>query len=107
MWNTNSGADSFEDFDVATTLSQTITSSQGATVGPLAATAFVTINNLGPDPGPLIVSWSASPPANFINVFGSVTVNPVEDNVGLWLLLSNSGLTIVGPFGQQFAINYA
>ena len=91
---------------MATTLSQTITSSQGATVGPLAATAFVTINNLGPDPGPLIVSWGASPP-NSINVSGSVTFNPGEDNTGMWPLINNSGLTIFGQFGQQFAINYA
>jgi hypothetical protein len=92
---------------MSTTLSETITSCQGATVGPLAATAFVTINNLGPDPGPLTVSWGEGPPANSILVPGSITINQIEDNVGLWPLLSNSALTILGPIGQQFSLYYA
>jgi hypothetical protein len=72
---------------MATTLSETITSCQGSTVGPLNATAFVTINNIGPDPGPLTVSWGALPPANSIIVLGSVTINPVEVTsvCGRWL----------------------
>jgi hypothetical protein len=91
---------------MATTLSETITSCQGSTVGPLGASAFVTINNLGPDPGPLIVSWGDPPPANSIIVLGSVTINPVESNPALWPLINNSGLTIFGQFGQQFSIYY-
>ena len=91
---------------MATTLSQTITSSQGATVGPLAATAFITINNLGPDPGPLTVSWGGSWAENSIKVSGSVTVNPIENSPALWPLIQNSALTILGPAGQQFAIYY-
>jgi hypothetical protein len=92
---------------MATTYNSTIPISGSASVGPLAATAFVTINNLGPDPGPLIVSWGASPPANSIYVSGSVNFNAVDDNTALWPLMNNSGLTILGPVGQQFSINYA
>jgi hypothetical protein len=92
---------------MATTLSQTITSSQGSsTVGPFNAVAFLTISNLGPDPGPLTVSWGGSLAENSILVFGSVTVNPVEDNTGLWPLIQNSALTILGPVGQSFSIYY-
>jgi hypothetical protein len=30
----------------------------------------------------------------------------VENNTGLWPLVSTSGLTIFGRFGQQFSIYY-
>jgi hypothetical protein len=92
---------------MATTLSETITSCQGSTVGPLIATAFITINNLGPDPGPLIVSWGGVAPPDSILVSGSVTVNAAEDNTGLWPLIQNSALLISGPVGQSFSLYYA
>jgi hypothetical protein len=91
---------------MGTTLNGTITSCQGTTVQPLAATAFITINNLGPDPGPLTVSWGAAPPANSILVSGSVTVNPIENSPALFSAMQNSALTILGPVGQQFFIYY-
>jgi hypothetical protein len=37
---------------MGTTINETISSSGCATVGPFNAVAFLTINNLGPDPGP-------------------------------------------------------
>jgi hypothetical protein len=89
---------------MATTYMNTIAVSSGATVGPLFAVAFIQISNLGPD-DQMIVSWVGSAP-NSIEVFGSVTVDPVENNTGLWPLMNNSGLTILGQIGQRFSIYY-
>jgi hypothetical protein len=83
-----------------------------ALVAALGATAFIQINDLdGVDP--LFVSWldpltvsSLVAAQNCVRVSGSVTVNPVEDNTGMWPLINNSGLTIFGQFGQQFSIYY-
>jgi hypothetical protein len=91
---------------MATTYNGTISVSGSATVGPLFAVAFIQISNLGPDDH-LLVSWGASPPANSIKIFDSVTIDPVESNTSLWPLMQNSGLTILGSIGQQFSINYA
>jgi len=92
---------------MGTTVNGTISGSGYATVGPFNAVAFLTINNIGPDPGPLTVSWGGVAPPNSILVSGSVTVNAVEDNTGLWPLVANTGLTIMGPLDQQFSVYYA
>jgi hypothetical protein len=92
---------------MATTYNGNTTSCQGSTVGPFAAAAFITINNLGPDPGPLTVSWGGVAPPDSILVSGSITADPIENNTALWPLISNSGLTILGPVWQQFSIYYA
>jgi hypothetical protein len=84
-----------------------------ALVAALGATAFIQINDLD-GVNPLFVSWldpltvsSLGAASNCVRVSGSVTVNGVENSPALWPLVNNSGLTIFGQFGQQFAINYA
>jgi hypothetical protein len=93
---------------MATTYNSTILISGSSTVEPLNATAFITINNLGPDLSPLTISWGGvAPPANSILVSGSVTVNAVENSPALFSAMQNSALTILGPVGQQFSIYFA
>jgi hypothetical protein len=83
-----------------------------ASVGPLNATAFIQINDLDAVDS-LIVSWVdpvtislVGSATNSIVVPGSITIDTVENNTGLWPLVSTSGLTIFGRFGQQFSIYY-
>ena len=81
-----------------------------ALVAALGATAFIQINDLD-GVNPLFVSWldpltvsSLGAAQNSVRVFGSVTVDPIENNAALWPLIQNSALTILGPVGQQFSL---
>jgi hypothetical protein len=78
----------------------------------VTAQAFIQINDLDAVDS-LIVSWVdpvtislVGSATNSIVVPGSITIDPVENNTGLWPLVSTSGLTIFGRFGQQFSIYY-